>query len=511
MGQFLHPGVDFTPVFKLAQEEIEGHWQLGRRQDLVPQLAEEVLQRHVLRQTLAQCAEKVGLFDVFVAVQQWHVPRFSGGEMRPFHGIFRGPWHVRRPSDYNTTFGSKRITVSRKFSTVQAAVDAIARGEVIIVVDAEDRENEGDFICAAEKATPAAVNFVMSGRGEFCVPVLPDVCRRLQVWPIVDTNTAPLRTAFMTPLDHVSVRTGITAEERSLTVRTIADGNSGPHDFVRPGHVHLLLAKEGGVLRRAGHTEAAVDLARMAGLTPAGVLCEILNDSGDRASRAQLLEIAEQHKLEIISIEQLIAHRRLSEKLVSRISEAALPTKYGKFKIAVYSVKYEDDVPVALVLGDVTNSERPPLVRMHSSCFTGDLINSLRCDCGDQLRMALERIGEDGVGVLVYLPQEGRGIGLAEKIKAYALQDAGLDTVEANHALGFQADMRDYGIGIQILKDLGLQQIRLLTNNPKKMEAFGLRSYDLQVVDQVPILPPPNKYNAHYLATKRDKMGHQIP
>ncbi len=398
-----------------------------------------------------------------------------------------------------------------QFSSVQAAVDAIARGEVIIVVDDEDRENEGDFICAAEKATPETVNFVMSGRGEFCVPVLPEVCRRLEVSPLVETNTAPLRTAFMTPLDHVSVRTGITAEERSLTVRTIADPRSGPSDFVRPGHVHLLLAKEGGVLRRAGHTEAAVDLARMAGLTPIGVLCEILSSSGDRASREELLAIAERHHLEIISIEELIAHRRLSEKLVSRVTEADLPTRYGKFRIVVYDVKYEEQVPIALVLGDVGDSNRFPLVRMHSSCFTGDVINSLRCDCGDQLHMALDMIGREGLGVLVYLPQEGRGIGLTEKIKAYALQDGGLDTVEANHALGFKADLRDYGIGIQVLKDLGLQKIRLLTNNPKKTEAFSLRSYDLEVVDQVPILSPPNKYNAHYLATKRDKMGHQLP
>ncbi|NLX53596.1 MAG: GTP cyclohydrolase II [Planctomycetaceae bacterium] len=403
------------------------------------------------------------------------------------------------------------MAVARKFSSVQAAVDAIARGEVVIVVDAEDRENEGDFICAAEKATPEVVNFVMGGRGEFCMPVLPDICKRLEVWPLVESNTAPLRTAFMTPLDHITARTGITAEERSVTVRAIVDPKTGPSDFVRPGHVHLLLAKEGGVLRRAGHTEAAVDLARMAGLTPAGVLCEILDDQGDRASREQLLEIAERHNLEIISIEELIAHRRLSEKLVARVADADLPTRYGKFRIVMYSVKYEDQTPVALALGDVSNTDRVPLVRMHSSCFTGDLINSLRCDCGDQLRMALEMIGQEGCGVLVYLPQEGRGIGLTEKIKAYALQDQGLDTVEANHALGFDADMRDYGIGIQVLKDLGLQRIRLLTNNPKKTEAFSLRGYNLEVMDQVPILPPPNKYNAHYLATKRDKLGHQIP
>ncbi len=401
--------------------------------------------------------------------------------------------------------------MGREFSSVEAAVEAIARGEVIIVVDAEDRENEGDFICAAEKATPENVNLIMSGRGDFCMPVLPEVCERLELLPIVSTNTAPLGTAFMTPLDHRSCKTGITAEERSLTVRTIVDPNSKPEDFVRPGHVHLLLAKEGGVLRRAGHTEAAVDLARMAGLAPAGVLCEILDERGGRASRDQLLELAQRHQLEIISIEELIAHRRLSEKLVSRTAEARLPTRYGDFRIVVYSVKHENQEPVALVMGDPAHSSQPPLVRMHSSCFTGDLLSSLRCDCGDQLRMALEQIGREGVGVLVYLPQEGRGIGLAAKIKAYTLQDNGMDTVEANAALGFKADMRDYGVGIQVLKDLGLSQIRLLTNNPKKTEAFNLRGYNLQVVDQVPIAPTPNEYNAHYLATKRDKMGHQLP
>jgi 3,4-dihydroxy 2-butanone 4-phosphate synthase/GTP cyclohydrolase II len=294
-------------------------------------------------------------------------------------------------------------------------------------------------------------------------------------------------------------------------VRSIVDPTSTADDFVRPGHVHLLLAKEGGVLRRAGHTEAAVDLARMAGLAPAGVLCEILDETGDRASRDQLFDIAEKHDLEIISIEQLVSHRRVSEKLISRVSEAKLPTRYGEFTLGIYSVKYEDQVPIALVMGDVAHPDRVPLVRMHSSCFTGDLISSLRCDCGDQLHMALDMIGREGLGVLVYLPQEGRGIGLTEKIKAYALQEQGLDTVEANQALGHKADSRDYGIGIQILKDIGLTRIRLLTNNPKKTEAFQLRGYNLEVVDQVPILPPPNKYNLRYLTTKRDKMGHELP
>jgi len=397
------------------------------------------------------------------------------------------------------------------FSSIPQAVDAIRRGEVVIVVDDEGRENEGDFVCAAEKATAEIINFIMSGRGDFCMPVLPDVCRRLDLKPIVEQNNTSLGTAFVTPLDHVSAKTGITAEERAKCVREIVDPNSTPDDFVRPGHVHLLTAKEGGVLRRAGHTEASVDLARMAGLAPAGVLCEVLGDDGDRATRDELFEVAQKHNLAIITIEDLISYRRVSEKLVSKAAAAKLPTKYGEFQVIAFDVEYENQHPIALVMGDPTNAAQPPLVRMHSSCFTGDLISSLRCDCGDQLHLALEMIGREKAGVLVYLPQEGRGIGLTEKIKAYALQDDGMDTVEANHALGFKADMRDYGIGIQILKDLGLSQIRLLTNNPKKSEAFNLRGFDLQVTDQVPILPPSNEFNAEYLAAKRDKMGHVLP
>ena len=401
--------------------------------------------------------------------------------------------------------------MSTEFSSIQAAVSAIGRGEVVIVVDAEDRENEGDFICAAEKATPEVINFMLRGLGDFCMAILPETCERLDLKPLVDSNTTRLETAFLTPLDHKSSKTGITAQERSDTVQAIVTPASSANDFVRPGHVHLLLAKEGGVLRRAGHTEAAVDLTRMAGLQPGGVLCEILNQSGNRASRDELLQIAQTHSLEIISIEELIAHRRLSEKLVSRTASAKLPTRYGDFDIIVFDVMFEDQEPIALVMGNPSESKQAPLVRMHSSCFTGDLIQSLRCDCGDQLQMALETIGQEGCGVLVYLPQEGRGIGLREKIKAYGLQDDGFDTVEANHALGHKADMRDYGIGIQILKDLGLSDVRLLTNNPKKTEAFNLRGFDLHVVDQVPILPPANEHNAHYLATKRDKLGHRLP
>ena len=398
------------------------------------------------------------------------------------------------------------------FSTIPAAVDAIRRGQVIIVLDDENRENEGDFICAAELATPEAMNLIMSGRGDFCMPVLPETAQRLELKPLCEgQNSTPFSTAFLTPLDHRTARTGITAEERAKCVRAIADPNSHPSDFVRPGHVHMLLAKEGGVLRRAGHTEAAVDLARMAGLQPAGVLCEILSKSGDRANRDELLALAKQHQLEIITIEDLIAYRRVSEKLVIPSASAKLPTRYGNFRIVVYQVKYETQEPIALVFGDLNQADRPPLVRMHSSCFTGDLLSSLRCDCGDQLNMALKMIADDGCGVVVYLPQEGRGIGLMAKVKAYSLQDEGLDTVEANHALGYQADMRDYGVGIQILKDLGLNQIRLLTNNPKKTEAFNLRGFNLEVVDQVPIVPTINPFNSSYLATKRDKLGHKLP
>lgn len=402
--------------------------------------------------------------------------------------------------------------MSVELNSVPEAVEAIRRGEVVIVVDAEDRENEGDYICAAEKATPEVINFMLSGRGQLCASILPSVAKRLELSPLVALNDAPLKTAFMTPVDIRSAKTGITASERAETIRRLAAADCAADEFVRPGHVYPLLAKQGGVLRRAGHTEAAMDLARMAGLEPAAALCEILDESGDRATRDGLGEIARKHQLKIISIEQLIAHRRVSEKLITRNAEAKLPTRYGDFTIVVYGVQYEAQEPIALVFGDMESSAGPPpLVRMHSSCFTGDLVASLRCDCGDQLHMALEMISKEGRGALIYLPQEGRGIGLAQKIRAYALQDKGMDTVEANHALGFKADMRDYGIGLQILKDLGLSEVRLLTNNPKKTEAFNLRGFDLRVVDQVPIVSDVNEHNKNYLRTKREKMGHQLP
>jgi len=404
------------------------------------------------------------------------------------------------------------MTKTNAFSSVQDAVSAIARGAVVIVLDDEDRENEGDFVCAAQGVTTETINFMLQGHGQLCASVLPSVCERLELRPLVELNTSPLTTAFMTPVDHAGCKTGITASERAETIRRLAADSSQASDFVKPGHVYPLVAKEGGVLRRAGHTEAAVDLARMAGLVPAGVLCEILNREGDRATRDELMEMATKLGLEIITVEQLIAHRRVNEKLVSRTATAKLPTRYGTFDIMAYSVQYETQEPIALVFGNVQDESDPAtLVRMHSSCFTGDLLASLRCDCGDQLHQALEAITREGRGVLVYLPQEGRGIGLAQKIRAYALQEQGMDTVEANHALGFKADMRDYGVGIQILKDLGLRRIRLLTNNPKKTEAFNLRGFDLTVTDQVPIIPTVNEHNANYLATKRDKMGHSLP
>lgn len=401
--------------------------------------------------------------------------------------------------------------MTMRFSTVDQAIQAIAEGRIVIVVDAEDRENEGDFICAAERVTPEIVNFMIThGRGQLCMPVLPDVCERLDLAPMVNQNTTPLGTAWTVPVDHRSARTGITAQERATTIRAIVDPTSQPNDFVRPGHLFPLVAKPGGVLRRAGHTEATVDLVRLAGLSPAGVLCEILDETGDRANRERLFALAAEHGLPIISIEELIRYRRVREKLVFRQAEANLPTKYGPARVIAYGVKHEPQEPVVLVFGDVA-AVAAPLVRLHSSCFTGDLLASLRCDCGDQLHMALDMIQREGAGVLVYLPQEGRGIGLTAKIKAYALQDEGLDTVDANLALGYKADTRDYGIGIQLLKDLGLRRIRLLTNNPKKTDAFIYGGFDLEVVDQVPIVPPIHEHNAGYLQTKRAKLGHVLP
>ncbi len=397
-----------------------------------------------------------------------------------------------------------------QLNTIEEAIESFRKGEIVIVMDDADRENEGDFICAAEKVTPEHVNFMLKyGRGQTCVPLLPDTCRRLDLTQMVQDNTAPLKTAFTVPVDHVNARTGITAQEKAMAIRALADPNSKITDFVRPGHLFPLEAKEGGVLRRAGHTETAVDLARLAGLFPAGLLTEILDETGDRATRNELVEIAKKFNLKIITVADLIKYRRRHEKIVERVAEADLPTKYGRGRIFAYKVKYETGEPIAIVYGDLSTKDAP-LVRLHSSCFTGDLVASLRCDCGDQLHLALQMIQKEGVGALVYLPQEGRGIGLVEKIKAYALQDKGMDTCEANLALGHPVDLRDYGVGIQILKDLGLKKVRLMTNNSKKVDAFIYGGFDLTVEEQIPIQAPCNEHNRFYLETKRDKMGHNL-
>jgi 3,4-dihydroxy 2-butanone 4-phosphate synthase/GTP cyclohydrolase II len=403
---------------------------------------------------------------------------------------------------------------NHRFHTIDEALAALKAGRLTIVVDAQERENEGDFICAAETVTPEIVDFMLKiGRGTMCVPMMQDVADRLHLGPIVDheRNTAPNRTHFLTPVDHISSGTGVSADNRCLTIRALCNPNSRPEEFVRPGHQNTLLAKTGGVLRRAGHTEATVDLLRMAGMTPVGVLIEILSQrSHGMADAEELHELSAKYDIPIITIEDLIRHRRIREQLVHREAEVVIPTpRYGKVKLIGYSVEHEDQQPLAIVWGDLA-SVPAPLVRMHSSCFTGDVLESLRCDCGDQLHLAMQMIHQAGTGAVVYLPQEGRGIGLIAKLKAYQLQDEGCDTVEANHRLGFKADHRDYMIGLQILKDLGLSQVRLLTNNPKKADAFEY-AWDLTLVEQVPIIAPPEKTRELYLTTKRDKLGHLLP
>ncbi len=398
-----------------------------------------------------------------------------------------------------------------EFSRVEEAIDRIRSGGTVIVVDDEDRENEGDFISAAESVTPEMIHFmVRRGGGVLCVPLRPERARALDLQPATERNSALHRTAFTESVDLRSATTGVSAAERAETVRALARDGARPQEFARPGHVFPIIAQEGGVLRRAGHTEAAVDLAELAGLKPVGVLIEILDDDGRMARRARLHEIAREHDMPIITIADLIRYRSRRTQLVERVASADLPTKLGSFRIYAYKVKYEAQEPLVLAMGDLA-SAKAPLVRMHSSCFTGDVLESLRCDCGDQLRIALEMIASDGVGAVVYLPQEGRGIGLSEKVKAYALQDDGHDTVEANILLGYRADMRDYGVGIQILKDLGLSDIRLLTNNPKKVDSSIYEGYELSVVDQVPLVAPPRPERARYLQAKRDKLGHRLP
>ena len=396
-----------------------------------------------------------------------------------------------------------------QFNTIDEAIEAIRRGEIVIVVDDEDRENEGDFIAAAELITPEKVNFMAKhGRGLICVAMTPERLEELDLQPMVTENTAHLGTNFTVSVDaKKNTTTGISAFDRAQTIKTLIDPATKPSDLARPGHVFPLRAQEGGVLRRAGHTEAVIDLTRLAGLYPAGVLCEIMDEDGSMARIPRLMEIAREFNLKIITIKDLIAYRSQKEKLVRKLVTTRLPTRFGEFTLHLYESEVDAYHHVALVKGEI-NPDEPILVRVHSQCLTGDIFHSLRCDCGDQLEQALHMINERGQGVLLYMRQEGRGIGLVNKIKAYHLQDKGMDTVEANEALGFKADLRDYGIGAQILKDLGVKKIELLTNNPRKV--IGLKGYGLEIVKRVPIEIPPNKVNLKYLTTKRDKLGHLI-
>ncbi|MBA2269450.1 MAG: bifunctional 3,4-dihydroxy-2-butanone-4-phosphate synthase/GTP cyclohydrolase II [Chthoniobacterales bacterium] len=396
-----------------------------------------------------------------------------------------------------------------EFDTIEDVLREIADGGLVIVTDDEDRENEGDLVMAAEKATPETINFMAKhGRGLICVPVSHERAEQLGLQRMVAQNREMYRTDFTVSVDAArGVTTGISAHDRAATINTIADPNSKPEDLVQPGHIFPLRAKDGGVLRRAGHTEAAVDLARMAGLQPAGVLCEILHDDGTMARLPELMEFRKTHGLRICTIQSLIAYRRLREKLIEREQVVSLPTDYGDFDLHLYRSMVDGSHHLALVKGTISSSE-PVLVRVHSECLTGDVFGSRRCDCGNQLHAALSQISDEGNGVLVYMRQEGRGIGLAAKIHAYKLQEEGLDTVEANAKLGFGSDLRDYGLGAQILSDLGVRKFRFLTNNPKKV--VGLEGYGLQMVEQVPIRCEPNPHNAKYLETKKVKMGHLL-
>jgi len=396
-----------------------------------------------------------------------------------------------------------------QFDAVDDVVNDIAEGRIVIVTDDADRENEGDLVMAAEKATPDAVNFMSKhGRGLICVPISNDRAEQLGLQRMVVQNREMYRTDFTVSVDAAhDVTTGISAHDRAKTIRTIADPKSLPDDLIQPGHVFPLRAKDGGVLRRAGHTEAAVDLAQMAGLQPAGVLCEILHDDGTMARLPELMEFRKKHKLRICTIQSLIAHRRVREKLVELEQVIKLPTEYGDFDLHLYRSKLDGNHHLALVKGKI-DSTPATLVRVHSECLTGDVFGSRRCDCGNQLHAALRQISEEGNGVLVYMRQEGRGIGLAAKIHAYKLQEEGLDTVEANAKLGFPSDLRDYGLGAQILFDLGVRKFRFLTNNPKKV--VGLEGYGMQMVEQVPIRSATNPHNAKYLETKKVKLGHML-
>ena len=394
------------------------------------------------------------------------------------------------------------------FNTIEEAIQEIKKGNMIIVVDDEDRENEGDLLMAAEMVTPEHINFMAThGRGLICMPMTHERLDELNIKSMVINNTDPKETAFTVSVDSDRCTTGISAFERACTIKHLLEKDAKPNNFSRPGHIFPLVAKDGGVLVRTGHTEASVDLAKLAGFYPAGVICEIMKDDGTMARVPDLIEYAKKFNLKLITIKDLVDYRRKKEVLVERVTEASMPTKYGDFKIVGYINKINGEHHVALVKGNL-NTDEPVLVRVHSECLTGDAFGSLRCDCGDQMHEALIRIEEIGRGVLLYMRQEGRGIGLINKIKAYTLQDQGLDTVEANIALGFEDDLRDYGIGAQILYDLGIRKVNLMTNNPKKI--IGLTGFGIEIIGKENIQVGCNSVNEFYLKTKKDKMGHDL-
>src|SRR6476620_358428 len=397
-----------------------------------------------------------------------------------------------------------------KIDTIEEALEDIRNGKVVIVVDDEDRENEGDFVCAAEAITPEIVNFMAThGRGLICAPLIENRCEELKLDLMVGVNTAAYETPFTVSVDLIGhgCTTGISAHDRAKTVQSLIDPNTKPEDLGRPGHIFPLRAKEGGVLRRTGHTEATIDLARLAGFEPAGVLVEIMNEDGTMARLPELMEIAKKFDLKIVSIKDLIEFRLKTDSLIEEIVRVDMPTKYGHFKLVAFKEKTTGGEHLALIKG-FWQKDEPVLTRVHSSCFTGDILGSFRCDCGDQLHRAMEMVNVEGKGVILYMNQEGRGIGLMNKLKAYKLQEEGLDTVEANLNLGFGMDERDYGVGAQILRYLGVTKLRLMSNNPKKRA--GLKGYGLEIVDIVPIEIKPNPHNERCLKTKRDKLGHEI-
>jgi 3,4-dihydroxy 2-butanone 4-phosphate synthase / GTP cyclohydrolase II len=394
------------------------------------------------------------------------------------------------------------------FHTIEEALADLKQGKIIIVVDDEDRENEGDLVALAEKATPEVINFMIThGRGLVCVPLEEKRAKELDLPMMVSHNTDRHGTAFTVSVDAMNTSTGISAFERADTIGQLIDEKKGPNDFRRPGHIFPLIAREGGVLRRAGHTEAAVDLARLCGAYPAGVICEVIKEDGTMARVPDLIELARTFDLKLITIQDLIQYRRQKETLIHREVSVRMPTEFGEFTMVGYSNDVDYKEHVALVKGEI-DPDRPVLVRVHSECLTGDVFGSMRCDCGPQLHAALQKIEEEGSGILLYMRQEGRGIGLLNKLRAYKLQEEGLDTVEANLRLGFRDDLREYGIGAQILRDLGVRKIRLMTNNPRKIT--GLKGYGLEVVEVVPIELPPNQVNRKYMETKKTKLGHLL-